>query len=197
MAYAERAALRAELRAHLEALVEAYVELGSSRDEAIGSALAQFGDPDLLAGEWRRQGRRAPCRAQRPLLKSTLIGLLCFGEAHALSLALMMQVRDGVFLWGGIFPAMALLFPALAGLATGVLARFRPTLGALYAMLAMLPGMVIAMPHLFPPSDAPGILIFGEQLPVFWLPIGIGAAALGARLRGTREEAIEGRPVLS
>ena len=101
--------------------------------------------------------------------------------------------RDGL-LWGGLFPAVACLFPALAGIATGLLARRGAIRATLLVLLLILPTMTVGLPYLLESGlNAPGrefMLPFDDLLMIgwllrnlFWVPIGCWAASRVARLR--------------
>jgi hypothetical protein len=165
-----------------------YVELESVPDEAVGQALAQFGNPGALTRAWKRatSGRSVPST-----WRATWTALFCFAEANSLMLVFLLEAGNGWparLLWGGLFPTLALLLPLCAGLATGLLAPARQAWGALYALLAILPATSLALPHLLDPAKSGDLVMIGWLRALLWLPVGCWAAALGGRLRARGEE---------
>jgi hypothetical protein len=124
----------------------------------------------------------------------------CFGTANSLSLVLLMMAQDGWrdgLLWGGLFPTVAFLLPALAGLATGLFARAEAARGALYALLLILPAMTVALPHLLKPVQFEDLVMIGWLRNLFWVPIGCAAASWASRLHPRREAEPEVRSIVS
>jgi hypothetical protein len=206
-----RLELRAELKAHLEALVDAHQEIGASPQEAIAAALVQFGDAAVVGREWARSWKGQGRRPGREALRATMAALLTFGIANSLSLVLLMMAqsggwRDGL-LWGGLFPTVAFLLPALAGLATGLVVRGEAARASVIALLLILPTMTVALPHLLQKGiDSPGrismlpfddLLMIGWLRALFWVPIGCWAAEVSERLRSGRERRADGRLTVS
>lgn len=116
-----------ETRQHLEALIADGQGQGQSEDEATRQALQRFGDVSKLGKELRRVRRGSLRKAV--LIASGWYTLLfvsyIVGFANGGSMP--MWMGQLFFLWA-IFGG-----PFVAGLATGLVARFRATLGAVIA----------------------------------------------------------------
>jgi hypothetical protein len=192
--YARRAELRAELREHLEAFVATHEELGSPRDVGVLMALRQFGPPRELARMWAREWKQgaAPARFE-PAWRAMRIGLVSFGFASVVALILeviicSVQARN---LAGLEMPLMLLaggILPALAGLATGLLAPARHALGSFFALaLVILSSAALGLSGVGDSAGNPSLAAWGLGLAAvqafLWIPLGCGAAALGGWLR--------------
>jgi hypothetical protein len=195
-----RLELRSEIQTHLEALVEARQEMGASPEAAVDAALAQFGDPARVGREWAGAWKGKAPRSFSGILYATVTALALFGTANSMAVVLLMMAQDGwrdALLWGGLFPTVAFLLPALAGLATGLIARKEAVRASLYALLLILPTMTIALPHLLKPIQFDDLVMIGWLRNLYWLPVGCGAAALAGRLRPDPDAAAESRPTAS
>jgi hypothetical protein len=198
--YAARIELRAELQAHLASLVIAYQELGSSPDAAVREALAQSGDPRVLADEWVREWERILRPRKAPsICHSTRVALGSFGLATALGLAFLTvatrrpysgEAADALFT-----SLLAVVLPMLAGLMTGLLSPTRPARGTAYALALLIPPTTLALPWLLHDTTLKQALYAGWLQGVNWIPIGCGAASLGSWLV-TRHEEMQRRGVL-
>ena len=192
--YARRQELRAELRGHLEALVATHEELGSARTAAVVLALRQFGPPRCLSRQWAREWTHGAAPAgPQPAWPAMFVALGSFGLASLLALVMLAPLTVGIGSYrnDGSVPVVALisiLLPLLAGLTTGLLSPVRHALGTFYALaVLMLPSTALAISSLPQPQDSTGLAATSVLLalvqPIFWVPIGCGAAALGGSLR--------------
>jgi hypothetical protein len=191
--YAARMELRAELQAHLESLVAAYQELGSNPDAAVREALAQSGDPQIVASDWVREwGRILRPRKAPSIWHSTRVALGSFGLATGLGLAFLTvatrrpysgEVADALFT-----SLLAVVLPMLAGLMTGLLSPTRAARGTAYALALLIPPTTLALPWLFEHTSYSQALLTGWFQSCSWIPIGCGAASLGSWLLMRHEE---------
>ncbi len=91
---AQREAISDELRDHMEARLEELMDTGLSREQAIHSAVEEFGDAAGLAGQFTRITRQHTLR--RRIMRSS-IGALAAAAAIALAFLYMLpQNRPGV-----------------------------------------------------------------------------------------------------
>jgi hypothetical protein len=192
--YAARVELRAELQAHLDSLVAAYQELGSSPDAAVRAALAQAGDPQVVARDWVREWEGIlPPREAPSAWRSILVAVGSFGFATNLALALLRLVQDTGALnqpwhYGLFYALLAAALPFLAGLTTGLLSPVRPARAAFAALVLLIPPAALALPWFLRYTSWDVALVVGWLQSMSWVPIGCGAASLGSWLRTRREK---------
>jgi hypothetical protein len=201
--YAARTELRAELQGHLEAHIAAYRELGSSPDAAVKEALAQSGEPQVVARAWERAWERLLPRRKAPAWHSMLAAVGCFGVATRLLYEFIRAALEAnlpgatppewlvsIPQWLGS-TMVAFLLPLLAGLATGMMARTRPAQAVLCALALLMPPTAMALSN----REFGEIAGFVVQLGIAWIPIGCGSATLASWLRTRRDQAPKGRVI--
>jgi hypothetical protein len=138
--YERRLELRSEVRCHLQTLIEAFEELGSPYNEAVDSALRQFGDPALIGREWQTQWqshRPAEPFSLRALRPTYLRGLACFIPALLFMWLYVAVDSRGPSLSVPEAQFFALVLPAALGAAIGWFTPGRRPLGTALSILTL------------------------------------------------------------
>ena len=199
--YEQRQELRTELRGHLEALAVSYQELGRPPAHAVRDAVRQFGDPQRLVAQWKREWLRSASRtSERSWLRGSMwrpliAALFCFGTAAFLAFIQLLRLDQieisygmdvSLPTWEFECLTLGLLPPLFAGLLTGLIAPARAALGTFLAVaLLVLPpvwfSLYLPVPDFIARPMCFTLLALIQALG--WIPIGCGAAALGSFLR--------------
>jgi len=206
----KRKAIRTHVQAQLEAAIAARRELGETQEEAVRAAIRQSGDPELISQRWvldtriqsGGQSQQQITLQKTPSVKPPSARAATFTALGLLGLSYLADVTT----WAGKYWAthsdntvtyyrfMLFTVPLLAGLVTGLVARYRPVRGVLNAIgllcipAIVVPGLLMALSYTHVFSDtAAGIAWAINPLPgisglVPWTILGCLGAVLGKGL---------------
>ncbi|HLK55702.1 MAG TPA: permease prefix domain 1-containing protein [Chthonomonadaceae bacterium] len=180
---------RAEMRAHLEALIAAYIELGDTPEHAVAKTLQQFGSPRAVQREWQHTLCSPESRSVRPALGIALRlnALVCLISLILIPKGIELAANLGSNAAGVLTDINLYVLPAVAGLLAGFLARSRPMLGTLYALLILLlPMMALDAWRSHDMGSGMWIISAVSQLAIFsmcWIPVACANAGLAGLLK--------------
>ncbi len=181
-------ATREEMRSHLLMLIEAYIELGETEEQAISSALRQFGKESVIKRAHLRSSQPGDIQLEKRTWRLTLLG---FAAAYIMTLTIIpMGIRvandtgsDKLVMISnlGLFG-----LPVIVGLLTGMFSDRRSVRNSMKAAgLMMAPNILLDAlrsqtlgPTMWQIGLATGTVVF-----VFWTLASMLGAAVGA---GTR-----------
>jgi hypothetical protein len=183
--------MRLEMSAHLLSALSANVEMGRTEDEAISQVLTQFGNPPIVARQWKNEWEETLAQSPNaPLWPSLRLAMCVWGLAYAGMLGIGYLFRS--------YPTMPDLLrvqwtmlglfgiPVLAGGAIGLLARRRPVLSNAIASVGIhllyLPIIMFQL-NAISPGGWRASLWFAVNPFLLWLPLSSLAAALTAQMR--------------
>jgi hypothetical protein len=191
--YEARQKLRAELRGHLEALVVARREIGACPEGAVREALAQFGDPRIVARQWAREWLRSqrPGRVE-PARPATFVALGSFGLVTVASAAIAVAAQDS----RSVVPVMMALstpivlwgMPVVAGFVTGLIAPARHVLGTFYALALLIAITSLSGLVALRGTALEELLTLSLIQVFFWMPLGCATASIGGWLQQRWDE---------
>ncbi len=147
------AEMRREMQDHLEATLTALQELGYTEDEAIEHAIAQFGEPRLVAKRWRVEWEETLARTERrPFWPSLKLALKAWSAMHLIGLISWLTAVTQVpyasthSLWGILVVEALLCGPQIVtGMFLGIRARRRPILATFLGYVLSLPVVAVGL----------------------------------------------------
>lgn len=176
--FERRCELRAELRDRLYALTAEYIAAGCSPEKAAKKAIEGIDSGaspprQKSIGKWWSRMLFGDETVPIPTARGAFYTALgWFGAAAALSI-MASPFREPLSIWS------VLIYPLIAGIATGLRSKERPVLGTLYALLPLAPASYIAADV----CGSPGPGLFPLLILIVWLPIGCFASWRAAKLR--------------